>query len=230
MTPKRGRYASYCSKAVAAISCVWFLLQGGAAFAFQFNGQALATLAQSSFGSAGQARFDGWLQMLNQVKGKPLQEQLRTVNLFWNSQVQDREDKVLWQREDYWATPLESLGKGAGDCEDFVIGKYFSLLWLGVPAHQLRLIYVNAHVLRQGKSQAIPHMVLGYYDSPVGQPLILDSLTDTIRSGNARPDLTPVFSFNAHGIYMPGAAPASVERIGRWRSLLARMRAQGFEP
>jgi hypothetical protein len=59
---------------------------------------------------------------------------------------------------------------------------------------------------------------------------VLDSLEPRIVSASRRRDLTPVFSFNVRGIYVPGARPASVDRIGRWKSLLARMRSEGFQP
>ena len=47
--------------------------------------------------------------------------------------------------DDYWASPLETLDKGRGDCEDYAIAKYFSLLAAGVPVARLRLVYVRAH-------------------------------------------------------------------------------------
>src|SRR5690606_6378361 len=137
----------------------------------------------------------------------------------------DQDDYRVWQRKDYWATPLESLGRGLGDCEDFAIGKYFSLVHLGIDPDKLRFIYVRAKVGPENKS--IPHMVLGYYSRPDVAPLVLDNLKGGILPANQRKDLSPVFSFNTAGIYAPGAAPASVDRIGLWRSLLNRMSAQG---
>ena len=105
-----------------------------------------------------------------------------------------------------------------------MIGKYFSLIILGVSPDKLRFIYVRAQV----NDVAIAHMVLGYYETPTAEPLVLDSLIDTIEPARERNDLTPVFSFNVQGIYVPGAKPASVDQIGRWRTLMQRMRSQGF--
>src|SRR5690554_4361761 len=122
---------------------------------------------------------------------------------------------AVWRRDDYWATPLEALGRGRGDCEDFVIGKYFSLVHLGVPPEKLRLIYVRAQV--DGRSVA--HMVLGYYDQPDSEPLILDNLVHRIEPASRRRDLTPVFSFNAHAVFAKGSQSAGVDRITRWQDL-----------
>ena len=161
---------------------------------------------------------------------KPLQQQLLAVNEFWNRAVVQTEDSMLWAQPDYWATPLETLGKGAGDCEDYVIGKYFSLLRLGVPGEKLRLIYVRARMGGAGSTQSIAHMVLGYYETPMAEPLVLDSMVDFLLLSSQRKDLTPVFSFNAQGVYVAGAQPSSVDRITRWRDLLTRMKQEGFLP
>ncbi|WP_237707120.1 transglutaminase-like cysteine peptidase [Pseudoalteromonas sp. BSi20652] len=48
---------------------------------------------------------------------------------------------MLWKQNDYWTTPLETLGRGLGDCEDYAIAKYISLRALGVIDDKLRLIY-----------------------------------------------------------------------------------------
>lgn len=182
--------------------------------------------AQLEYGASAKRSVQRWFNLLDELKGLPESTQLERVNSFWNKSVQQAEDEKVWGQTDFWATPLDSLGKGRGDCEDFVIGKYFSLVQLGVKPEKLRFIYVRARV----QGQQIAHMVLGYYSSSDAEPLILDSLVNTIAKASSRPDLTPVFSFNVQGIYVPGARPASVDRIGRWRSLLQRMQAQGLLP
>ncbi|WP_439951495.1 transglutaminase-like cysteine peptidase [Castellaniella caeni] len=194
--------------------------------AFAFDPSALQAYARKHYGARAERAVLAWQAMLAQAKGLSEQEKLRAVNDFWNSALIGGEDITIWHTVDYWATPVESLSKGAGDCEDYVIGKYFSLIDLGVPPEKLRLVYVRAQV----GNQSIAHMVLGYYPSPQAEPLVLDSLVDRIQLAHLRPDLTPVFSFNARGIYMPGGARRSVDQIGRWRDLLRKMRAEGFQP
>ncbi len=171
-------------------------------------------------------RWKSWQAMLARAAGLDEQEKLRMVNGFWNNTLIGGEDISVWGQVDYWATPLQSLAKGAGDCEDYVIGKYFSLLHLGVAPEKLRFVYVRAQI----GSQSIAHMVLGYYPQPQAEPLVLDSLVDRIQPAHNRPDLTPVFSFNAQGVYIPGGKRSSVDGIGRWRDLLSRMQAEGFQP
>lgn len=182
---------------------------------------AVCVVEKSSFVNADLYRLVSVLKF-----GKVTVEPHSSVNGFWNTAIREAEDMAVWRRDDYWATPLEALGRGRGDCEDFVIGKYFSLVHLGVPPEKLRLIYVRAQV--DGRSVA--HMVLGYYDQPDSEPLILDNLVHRIEPASRRRDLTPVFSFNAHAVFVKGSQSAGVDRITRWQDLLARMRQEGFTP
>ena len=208
----------------------WSFRGVGDAVALDFDGGRLQQNMQNRYGAAGAKALSAWLAMLERQKGKALEQQLPAVNEFWNRAVVQTEDSVLWAQPDYWATPLETLGKGAGDCEDYVIGKYFSLLRLGVPGDKLRLIYVRARMGGAGSTQSIAHMVLGYYEVPTAVPLVLDSMADFLLPASQRKDLTPVFSFNAQGVYVAGAQPTSVDRITRWRDLLTRMKQEGFLP
>ncbi len=201
-------------------------LAWGPAPAVTFDPGALASYARQHYGAKAGRAVEAWQAMLGQAAGLDEQEKLRMVNGFWNNALIGGEDLSVWGQVDYWATPLQSLAKGSGDCEDYVIGKYFSLLYLGVAPEKLRFVYVRAQI----GSQSIAHMVLGYYPQPQAEPLVLDSLVDRIQPAHNRPDLTPVFSFNAQGVYMPGGKRSSVEGIGRWRDLLSRMRAEGFQP
>uniref|UniRef100_UPI003F65DC56 transglutaminase-like cysteine peptidase n=1 Tax=Castellaniella ginsengisoli TaxID=546114 RepID=UPI003F65DC56 len=198
----------------------------GPAPAVTFDPGALASYARQHYGAKAGRAVESWQAMLAQAAGLDEQEKLRMVNGFWNNALIGGEDISIWGQVDYWATPLQSLAKGAGDCEDYVIGKYFSLLHLGVAPEKLRFVYVRARI----GSQSIAHMVLGYYPQPQAEPLVLDSLIDRIQPAHNRPDLTPVFSFNAQGVYVPGGRRSSVDGIGRWRDLLSRMRSEGFQP
>lgn len=183
----------------------------------------------SRFGDAGLRRMQRWFAMLEAQNGKSVSQHLHAVNDFWNQQLLAGLDPQIWKEDDYWATPLESLGRGTGDCEDFVIGKYFSLIKLGVPSQQMRFIYVRARVGGVGSTRSVAHMVLGFYETPQSDPLVLDNLAATIQKASHRSDLTPVFSFDAESIYVEGSRSASSDRINRWQGLLVRMRQEGFD-
>jgi predicted transglutaminase-like cysteine proteinase len=165
------------------------------------------------------------------LAGQDDASKLAAVNQFFNRRIVFASDQEVWGQHDYWASPIEMLGKGRGDCEDYVIGKYFSLLAAGVPAPKLRLVYVRAQVGGPG-GEVLAHMVLAYYTSGGAEPLILDNLIGEIRPAARRPDLEPVFSFNGEGLWQGVGAQSAgdpVARLSRWREVLAKARAEGFQ-
>lgn len=165
--------------------------------------------------------------LLDQISQVEPRERVERVNTFFNRRIRYVEDDQLWGRSDYWASPVETIGHGAGDCEDFAIAKYLVLREAGIDNRQLRLIYVRARM--GGSSRA--HMVLGYYPEPQADPLILDSLVRLIAPGSQRPDLTPVFSFNSEGLWVGGQnrpAARATDRLSRWRDVLNRTQAEGI--
>lgn len=206
------------------------MLFDGPAQALQFDAGRILDYARTQHGERVARRVTEWLDLMDEAAALPERERLRAINNFWNHRVMGGEDIHIWNKTDYWATPLESLAKGAGDCEDFVIAKYFSLIHAGVEPDKLRFIYVRARMGGLRSSQSIAHMVLGYYATPDSEPLVLDNLSGSIQPASRRSDLTPVFSFNAQGIYVAGAATRSVDRIGHWRDLMTRMQREGFTP
>lgn len=181
--------------------------------------------SQKLYGASDEAlqRLAAWEYLLQSLTDESELEQLRAVNHFFNMRLRFRDDQELWLVKDYWATPVESLFKGAADCEDFAIAKYFSLRQLGVPSEKLRITYVKATQLNQA------HMVLTFYEEPTSMPLVLDNLIDAILPASQRTDLVPVYAFNAEGLWMPGGRSVGDSKgLSRWQDLLRKMRAEGF--
>ena len=184
--------------------------------------------AEQRYGNLGLAkgRIEAWDELINSNLGKTDSELLQTTNRFFNRQLRFVDDSQNWRQNDYWASPVEALVKGAGDCEDYAIAKYFTLRRLGVPSEKLRITYVKA--LRYNQA----HMVLTYYATPGAMPLVLDNLISEIRPASQRKDLLPVYAFNAEGLYLPGAAggkrASDSKKLSRWQDLLKKMKSEGF--
>jgi predicted transglutaminase-like cysteine proteinase len=193
---------------------------------------AMAETVAQRWGAAGTNRMKNWQGMLQEGLRPDSSEleRLALVNTFVNKNIRFGTDLEVWEQEDYWATPLETVGRGSGDCEDFAITKYFSLLALGVPEPKLRFVYVRA-LQQQGQTLRVePHMVLAYYKSPGAEPLVLDNLASIIATASQRSDLTPVFSFNQEG-YFNGVLRTALKkgtRLSRWEDLLLRAANEGF--
>lgn len=143
---------------------------------------------------------------------------LEDFNWYWNK-VRYYTDARHWGVPDYWATPVETLASEGADCEDYAIGKYFSLKSLGVPVQNLRITYVRA--LRWNEA----HMVLAYYPTTDADPYILDNLSRSVSRASERTDLVPVYSFNDEDLWLPGvsAAGGKSSQIRLWRDLLDKM-------
>ncbi len=159
---------------------------------------------------------------------------LDAVNSFVNRRVSFASDTVVWGVVDHWASPLEVLGRGQGDCEDYAIAKYFTLVSAGMPAAKLRLVYVRALLPASWGLPPGPqaHMVLAYYADHEAEPLILDNLMIDIRPASRRTDLTPVFSFNGEGLWSGSGTQTAGDpqaRLSRWREVMLKARAEGFE-
>ncbi len=184
------------------------------------------------FGQPGLASLQDWEAMVQPRAGETDSAKVRRVNDFFNRRTRFSDDTVIWNQGDYWATPLETLGRGAGDCEDYAIGKYFSLLLLGVPDEQMRLIYVQARMGGRGSTFTQAHMVLAYYPAPNAEPLILDNLVGDLQLASRRTDLLPVFSFNRQGLWQGvqgPRGPGGAASLSRWQELLARVKAEGLD-
>lgn len=189
----------------------------------------MLALAESRYGADGVKAVAAWGAFLADSTSLSTRAQLRETNDYFNQRIRFSTDADIYGTEDYWATPLETLGMASADCEDFSIAKYATLLNLGVDPRSLRLVYVKAR-LPGGASQA--HMVLAWYEAPGAEPLILDNLNTALLPASQRRDLTPIFSFNADDLWVSGTArPSSAKpqaRLSRWRQVLDRMADEGL--
>lgn len=206
------------------------ILSGIGALALETDFQRMRVVAEERFGSKGLKAVQDWQTFLNQSAGDSLVVRLKRVNDYINLHTQYVEDTVLWGEKDYWATPLETLGKGAGDCEDYALAKYLSLRALGVPAVNMRLTYVRARLINVLPVKTRAHMVVSYYPESKSEPLILDSLIAEILPASQRTDLKPVFSFNSESLWVPGRPDLTADptaRLSNWRDVVSRMRKEG---
>lgn len=134
-------------------------------------------------------RIEKYQTLKEKVKDYELIKKLSYVNSFINKILPARDISTA-SSIDYWATPKEFLLQGHGDCEDYVIAKYFALKHLGIPTSKMFLSYVRL----EGAKDA--HMVLTYFETPTSEPLILDSIRKIIFPASKRSDLKPIYNFN----------------------------------
>lgn len=186
--------------------------------------EALLIKIEAKYNNFARQRVEAWQSLIASSKDLSDEEKLTVVNRFFNTNMLFINDQALWGKEDYWATPIEALSIGAGDCEDYSIAKYFTLKQLGVDEDKLRITYVKAIKIGQA------HMVLTYFKDKRATPLVLDNLDTEIKPANLRTDLVPVYSFNGDGLWLAksrgeGKRVGSASRLSLWEDLEQRMLA-----
>jgi len=217
-------------KKLNKVILVFLITLMSSAFAIDFP--KLQEQFTKKFGTQSLQTFTLWQNFITSSGELKPEDKTKRSNEVINRIITWQDDQKVWNQPDYWATPLETLSKKMGDCEDFAIIKYFSLKNEGVPISQLRLVYVKAKNGNGAGSSEQAHMVLAYYATPDSEPLILDNMINDIRPASRRPDLTPVFSFNSEGIYNGAAGKdqqaGGLERLSKWQDLLQRAQVEGF--
>lgn len=197
-----------------------------------YNFDKLSSNARQKYGEETYQDILQLQQLITQIKTVSEPEKLKKINDFFNQKILFADDIMVWGQSDYWATPLEALGRQAGDCEDYTIAKYIFLKEANIPNHKLRLNYVRAVVNSNGQRASRAHMVLSYYATPESEPLILDNLNTEIYPASSRSDLSPIFSFNDKGLWVGNSIKPKADsqsHLSRWRDVLLRMQLDGIE-
>jgi len=181
----------------------------------------IVTSLEKNYGQRAGKRGKAWFKLMKPEADVTEKETLKKVNRFFNM-FRFIDDIKLWGVNNYWATPVEFIGVNGGDCEDYSIAKYYTLLELGVPDEKMRITMVKAINLNQY------HMVLAYYDTPGSIPLILDNIDGRIKPATQRNDLTPIYSFNGSQLWLNkdkgrGVLSGKSSRLKSWRDLRQRI-------
>ena len=149
---------------------------------------------QKHSGNIAKNRALDYEQTINSFKKLPKNQQLIRVNSYLN-QLLPQVDTLNQQSSDYWETPKEFLTIGYGDCEDYAIIKYYTLLKLGFKKN--KLFITTAYEKYSGTY----HMVLSYFESFNKSPLILDNLSFRILDLKTREDLKIDKFINYQGVF-----------------------------
>ena len=191
---------------------------------------------QNLAGNHAENIFGEWRNLIEQSRRSNEINALKQVNDFFNQQIKFATDVQVWKKNDYWASPMQTLAMRKGDCEDFAIAKYFSLITANVPEQKLRLMYVQAMISDQVQQA---HMVLAYYPTSDAEPLILDNLNPEIMLASSRKDLKPIYSLKRQDSdgYKTDAQDAQLRlkeamrqhRMSIWEDLIKRAQAEGFD-
>ena len=171
------------------ILLILFLFSNSFAYEFKLNQKDKNLIEKSTQKSFILKRLAKYEEVRNKARNLDINKKLTQINLFINGSLAEF-DNASMGIDDYWMTPKEFFIKGHGDCEDYVIAKYFTLLELGVKKENLYPAIVKV----QGSASF--HLVLLYVEDKNKSPLVLDNLSFKILPFSKRTDLTPKVAFN----------------------------------
>jgi predicted transglutaminase-like cysteine proteinase len=138
------------------------------------------------------ARVLAWRKLVASLRGLPEIEQLKRLNRAVNRLIPFADDLVAHGKRDHWASPLEFLA-ARGDCEDYAILKFITLLELGFANDRLRVA-----VVRDRDRRVLHAVVTVDLD---GRTLVLDSLADNVVEDYLVLHYDPIFSANKDKLF-----------------------------
>jgi len=190
------------------------------------NDKDLKTIKNSKNAKAIKIRLLRYVELKKKVKDFRLIKKLSHINSFYNK-ILPVHDATKYKVDDHWSTPKEFLINGKGDCEDYAIAKYFTLIETGIPKEKLFLSIVKV------KGEANYHMVLLYIENKKSMPLVLDNLSFKVVPFDIRKKLKPKVIFNEKEAYILKdkkiykKAKINWGKVNKWELLLNRVYKKG---
>jgi predicted transglutaminase-like cysteine proteinase len=129
-----------------------------------------------------------FLSIVNVARKHEGRARLGWLNRAVNLSIKPANDWNQYGDVDYWASPLQTLGSQAGDCEDYAIVKYVALRELGVGPDDLRVV-----IVRDDK-RLTEHAVLAVRNEQ--NWLVLDNRTMSILNTEDARNYRPLFVLN----------------------------------
>jgi len=167
------------------------LFAGGYAALSEAADRTLLSACADDAGICSKPKLAAMRAEISRLRTLPLAERIAGVNHFVNTAFRYATDMQTYGKSDHWALLKEFLTRGQGDCEDFVIAKFWMLIALDVPPEAIRLV-----VLRDVVSQ-VDYTILAVERG--GEALILDNCSNIVRTKNELAQYRPIFSMSGNG-------------------------------
>ena len=181
-------------KQIIMLIFITFTITNSFSYQFELNEKDFEYINNSTKKKFIKNRLGKYQTLKKKVVNYELIRKLSHVNSFMNK-IFSKQDIDSKSSLDHWATPKEFLLQGHGDCEDYAISKYFTLLELNIPKDKLYFGVVKV------KGSNTDHMVLLYLENKNSTPLVLDNLSFKVIPMTKRRKLIPKFAFNENDSY-----------------------------
>ncbi|HEY1474672.1 MAG TPA: transglutaminase-like cysteine peptidase [Pseudolabrys sp.] len=132
------------------------------------------------------------LNVIDEARGQSGRARLGFVNRAINLAIRAVDKRPNYRGPEPWKGPVATLAKGAGDCVNYAVAKYFALGEIGIPASDRRLVVVGMKRLRQ------QHAVVAVREG--SHWLILDNRSMTIVEAADATQYFPLLVFDHRGV------------------------------
>lgn len=141
-----------------------------------------------------------FLAIVDTARQREGRARLGEINRAVNLAIHPMSDLAQFGEVDVWSSPLITLYRGAGDCEDYAIAKFEALRMAGIPSEDLRIV-VMADLMR-GEGHAV---TVVRFD---GHWLILDNRRMAITEDVSVRNYRPLFVIDQSGVMKYSDGPA----------------------
>lgn len=133
-----------------------------------------------------------FLAIVDDAKGRDGRARLGEINRAINLAIKPVSDLTQYGATDVWTSPLVTLARGAGDCEDYAIAKLVALRLAGMLPEDVKLIIVHDVIRREDHA-----LVAARLD---GRWLMLDNRRMTMVEDVQVSNYRPLFVIDAEGV------------------------------
>ena len=94
-----------------------------------------------------------FLAIIDVARGRDGRARLGEINRAINLAIRPMGDLEQYGQIDVWSSPLATLARGAGDCEDYAIAKFIALQRAGISPDDLRIVIMRDTI--RGEDHAV---------------------------------------------------------------------------
>lgn len=153
------------------------------------------------------------LDIVDAARHRDGRARLGEVNRAINLAIRPMSDLARHGQIDIWTSPLATLARGGGDCEDYAIAKFVALRMAGIAPDDIRIVILHDTI--HGEDHAVAAARLD------GRWLTLDNRRMAMVEDSDVRNYRPTFVIDQHGVMRYADAPLLADASGRLAAPMA---------
>ena len=133
-----------------------------------------------------------FLDIVDVARQREGRARLGEINRAINLAIRPISDVTQHDQIDVWTSPLATLARGGGDCEDYAIAKFVALRRAGIAPEDLRIVVLHDTI--RGEDHAVAAALVD------GRWLMLDNRRMAMVADADVRNLRPTFVIGQHGV------------------------------